>query len=67
MSRSGVTSSLILVGLFVLSSMTPALISTTTEAASARSNPDFSVTSLMLDGAGPVANGSNYIVEAILT
>ena len=33
MSRSGVTSSLILVGLFVLSSMTPALISTTTEAA----------------------------------
>ena len=64
MSRSGVTSSLILVGLFVLSSMTPALISTTTEAASARSNPDFSVTSLMLDGAGSVANGSNYIVEA---
>ena len=41
MSRSGVTSSLILVGLFVLSSMTPALISTTTEAASARSNPGF--------------------------
>lgn len=63
-SNSRIGSSILLVVIFMLSSMTPALMATTTEAASARSSPDFSVTSMLLDGAGSVANGSNFIVEA---